>query len=47
LIKKITDKDKEDWENFLNIKKKNPNKKSVKKKEKKNQKKNKKKKKNK
>jgi DNA-nicking Smr family endonuclease len=32
LIKKITDKDKEDWENFLNNKKKNPNKNSVKKK---------------
>jgi DNA-nicking Smr family endonuclease len=30
LIKKITDKDKEDWENFLNNKKKNPNKNSVK-----------------
>jgi DNA-nicking Smr family endonuclease len=33
LIKKITDKDKEDWENFLNNKKKNPNKNSVKKKD--------------
>jgi len=33
LIKKITDKDKEDWENFLNNKKKNLNKNSVKKKE--------------
>ena len=33
MIKKITDKDKEDWENFLNNKKKNPNKNSVKKKE--------------
>ena len=32
MIKKITDKDKEDWENFLNNKKKNPNKNSVKKK---------------
>jgi len=32
LIKKITDKDKEDWENFLNKKKKNLNKNSVKKK---------------
>jgi len=31
LIKKITDKDKEDWENFLDNKKKNPNKNSVKK----------------
>ena len=31
MIKKITDKDKEDWENFLNNKKKNPNKNSVKK----------------
>jgi DNA-nicking Smr family endonuclease len=30
LIKKITDKDKEDWENFLNNKKKNPNKNSLK-----------------
>jgi len=29
LIKKITDKDKEDWENFLNNKKKNFNKNSV------------------
>jgi DNA-nicking Smr family endonuclease len=33
LIKKITDKDKEDWENFLNNKKKNLNKNSVKKKD--------------
>jgi DNA-nicking Smr family endonuclease len=33
LIKKITDKDKEDWENFLNNKKKNPNKIPVKKKD--------------
>jgi len=32
LIKKITDKDKEDWENFLNNKKKNINKNSLKKK---------------
>jgi hypothetical protein len=32
LIKKITDKDKEDWENFLNNKKKNLNKNSLKKK---------------
>jgi DNA-nicking Smr family endonuclease len=32
LIKKITDKDKEDWGNFLNNKKKNPNKNPVKKK---------------
>jgi DNA-nicking Smr family endonuclease len=32
LIKKITDKDKEDWENFLNNKKKNLNKNSKKKK---------------
>tara|TARA_B110000037_G_scaffold121516_1_gene138880 strand:+ start:10 stop:528 length:519 start_codon:yes stop_codon:yes gene_type:complete len=32
LIKKITDKDKADWENFLNNKKKNLNKDSVKKK---------------
>jgi DNA-nicking Smr family endonuclease len=32
LIKKITDKDKEDWENFLNNKKKNINKNPVKKK---------------
>ncbi|MDA9108115.1 Smr/MutS family protein [Candidatus Pelagibacter sp.] len=31
MIKKITDKDKEDWENFLNNKKKNLNKKSIKK----------------
>ena len=31
MIKKITDKDKEDWENFLNNKKKNLNKNSVKK----------------
>jgi DNA-nicking Smr family endonuclease len=30
LIKKITDKDKEDWENFLNNKKKNLNKNSLK-----------------
>jgi len=36
LIKKITDKDKEDWENFLNNKKKNLNKNPVKKKEIKN-----------
>ena len=36
MIKKITDKDKEDWENFLNNKKKNLNKDSVKKKEIKN-----------
>ena len=33
MIKKITDKDKEDWENFLNNKKKNINKNSVKKKD--------------
>jgi DNA-nicking Smr family endonuclease len=33
LIKKITDKDKEDWENFLNNKKKNFNKNSIKKKD--------------
>ena len=33
MIKKITDKDKEDWENFLNSKKKNLNKNFVKKKE--------------
>jgi DNA-nicking Smr family endonuclease len=33
LIKKITEKDKEDWENFLNNKKKNLNKNSVKKKD--------------
>ena len=32
MIKKITDKDKEDWENFLNNKKKNLNKNPVKKK---------------
>jgi DNA-nicking Smr family endonuclease len=32
LIKRITEKDKEDWENFLNNKKKNLNKNSVKKK---------------
>ena len=32
MIKKITDKDKEDWENFLNNKKKNINKNSLKKK---------------
>ena len=31
MIKKITDKDKEDWENFLNNKKKNLNKNSIKK----------------
>ena len=31
MIKKITDKDKEDWENFLNNKKKNLNKDSIKK----------------
>ena len=31
MIKKITDRDKEDWENFLNNKKKNLNKKSIKK----------------
>ena len=36
MIKKITDKDKEDWENFLNNKKKNPNKNPVKKKDIKN-----------
>jgi DNA-nicking Smr family endonuclease len=36
LIKKITDKDKEDWENFLNKKKKNLNKNPVKKKDIKN-----------
>jgi len=36
LIKKITDKDKEDWENFLNNKKKNLNKNSVKQKDIKN-----------
>ena len=30
MIKKITDKDKEDWENFLNNKKKNLNKNSIK-----------------
>ena len=36
MIKKITDKDKEDWENFLNNKKKNLNKNPVKKKEIKN-----------
>jgi len=36
LIKKITDKDKEDWENFLNNKKKDLNKNSVKKKDIKN-----------
>ena len=36
MIKKITDKDKEDWENFLNNKKKKPNKNSVKKKDIKN-----------
>ncbi|MDA9767453.1 Smr/MutS family protein [Candidatus Pelagibacter sp.] len=33
MIKKITDKDKKDWENFLNNKKKNLNKNSVKKKD--------------
>ena len=33
MIKKITDKDKEDWENFLNNKKKNLNKNSIKKKD--------------
>ena len=33
MIKKITEKDKEDWENFLNNKKKNLNKNSVKKKD--------------
>ena len=37
MIKKITDKDKEDWENFLNNKKKNLNKNSVSKKSIKNQ----------
>ena len=36
MIKKITDKDKEDWENFLNNKKKNLNKNPVIKKDKKN-----------
>jgi DNA-nicking Smr family endonuclease len=36
LIKKITEKDKEDWENFLNNKKKNLNKNSIKKKDIKN-----------
>ena len=36
MIKKITDKDKKDWENFLNNKKKNLNKNSVKKKDIKN-----------
>ena len=36
MIKKITDKDKEDWENFLNNKKKNLNKNSVKQKDKSN-----------
>ena len=36
MIKKISDKDKEDWENFLNNKKKNLNKNSVKKKDIKN-----------
>ncbi|MDA7801392.1 Smr/MutS family protein [Candidatus Pelagibacter sp.] len=41
MIKKITDKDKEDWENFLNNKKKNPNKNPVKKKDINNQDKNK------
>ena len=33
MIKKLTDKDKEDWENFLNNKKKNLNKNSVKQKD--------------
>ena len=37
MIKKITDKDKEDWENFLNNKKKNLNNNSKKKKDIKNQ----------
>ena len=37
MIKKITEKDKEDWENFLNNKKKNLNKNSIKKKDLKNQ----------
>ncbi len=36
MIKKITDKDKEDWENFLNNKKKNINNNSIKKKDIKN-----------
>ena len=36
MIKKITDKDKEDWENFLNNKKKNLNKNPIKKKDIKN-----------
>ena len=36
MIKKITEKDKEDWENFLNNKKKNLNKNSIKKKDIKN-----------
>jgi len=36
LIKKITDKDKEDWKNFLNNKKKNLNNNSIKKKDEKN-----------
>ena len=36
MIKKLTDKDKEDWENFLNNKKKNLNKNSVRKKDIKN-----------
>ena len=36
MIKKITDKDKEDWENFLNNKKKNLNNNPVKKKDIKN-----------
>ena len=36
MIKKITDKDKEDWENFLNNKKKNLNKNSIKKRDIKN-----------
>ena len=36
MIKKITDKDKEDWENFLNDKKKNSNNNYIKKKDIKN-----------
>ena len=36
MIKRITDKDKEDWENFLNNKKKNLNKNSIKKRDIKN-----------
>ena len=36
MIKKLTDKDKEDWENFLNTQKKNLNKNSVRKKDIKN-----------